>query len=71
MLNHLGQFPMHIGPDRICSMVSEHDDTMNSITEQLTSDIFSVPNVQVFIFKIFVFYIVIVFILFIFSYLYR
>lgn len=49
---------MHIGPDRICSMVSEHDDTLNSITEQLTSDIFSVPNVQVFVFKILVFYIV-------------
>lgn len=56
---------MHIGPDRICSMVSEHDDTLNSITEQLTSDIFSVPNVQVFVFKLFIFYIITILILFI------
>lgn len=28
-------------------MVSEHDDTLKSIPEQLTVDIFSVPNIQV------------------------
>lgn len=44
---------MLIGPARLCSMVSEHDDTLNSITEQLTIDIFSVPSIQVlFIIKI-------------------
>lgn len=47
LLNHLGQFPMLIGPARLCSMVSEHDDTLNSITEQLTTDIFSLPSLQV------------------------
>lgn len=40
---------MLIGPSRLCSMVSEHDDTLNSTTEQLTIDIFTVPNIQVLI----------------------
>ncbi|XP_050439323.1 ral GTPase-activating protein subunit alpha-1 isoform X2 [Adelges cooleyi] len=48
LLNHLGQFPMLIGPARLCSMVSEHDDILNSITDQLTIDIFAVPNIQLF-----------------------
>ncbi|XP_026816588.1 ral GTPase-activating protein subunit alpha-1 isoform X1 [Rhopalosiphum maidis] len=48
LLNHLGQFPMLIGPARLCSMVSEHDDTLNSISEQLTIDIFTVPSIQLF-----------------------
>lgn len=38
---------MLIGPARLCSMVSEHDDTLKSTPEQLTVDIFSVPNIQV------------------------
>ncbi|XP_050530859.1 ral GTPase-activating protein subunit alpha-1 isoform X4 [Daktulosphaira vitifoliae] len=48
LLNHLGQFPMLIGPARLCSMVSEHDDVLNSTTDQLTIDIFSVPSIQLF-----------------------
>lgn len=43
---------MLIGPARLCSMVSEHDDTLNSATEQLTTDIFSVPSIQVLEFNI-------------------
>lgn len=44
---------MLIGPARLCSMVSEHDDTLNPITEQLTIDIFSVPNIQVLMLNIY------------------
>ncbi|VVC33952.1 Hypothetical protein CINCED_3A022064 [Cinara cedri] len=46
LLNNLGQFPMLTG--RLCSMVSEHDDVLNSVHEQVTVDIFSVPKIQLF-----------------------
>lgn len=38
---------MLIGPARLCSMVSEHDDVLNPTTDQLTIDIFSAPSIQV------------------------
>lgn len=38
---------MLIGPEKLGSMISEHDDVLNCSDEQLTTNIFSVPSLQV------------------------
>lgn len=56
MLNYLGQFPMLIGPAKLGSLISEHDDTLNSrVDQQLTTDIFTLPSVQVHLLEVYLF----------------
>ncbi|XP_066154941.1 probable Rho GTPase-activating protein CG5521 isoform X2 [Euwallacea fornicatus] len=49
LVNHLGHFPMAIGAARLSSLVSEHDDVPNLSSDDLSTVIFSVPNIQLFI----------------------
>ena len=48
LVNHLDHFPMLSGAVRLGSLVSEHDDLpMLAASDELSSDIFYAPNVQV------------------------
>ncbi|XP_030754501.1 probable Rho GTPase-activating protein CG5521 [Sitophilus oryzae] len=49
LVNHLGHFPMAIGAARLSSLVAENDDVPNISSDDLSSSIFSVPNIQLFI----------------------
>lgn len=47
LVTHLGHFPMAIGAARLSSLVVEHDDVPNLMADELSSSIFSAPNIQV------------------------
>ena len=48
LVNHLDHFPMLSGAVRLGSLVSEHDDLpQRAASDELSSDIFYAPNVQV------------------------
>ncbi|XP_074027407.1 probable Rho GTPase-activating protein CG5521 isoform X2 [Leptinotarsa decemlineata] len=49
LVTHLGHFPMAIGAARLSSLVAEHDDVPNLTSDELSSSIFSAPNIQMFI----------------------
>lgn len=49
LVTHLGHFPLAIGAARLSSLVVEHDDVPNLISDELSSSIFSAPNVQFFL----------------------
>ncbi|XP_018324376.1 probable Rho GTPase-activating protein CG5521 isoform X2 [Agrilus planipennis] len=46
---HLGHFPMAIGAARLSSLVVEHDDVPSLVSDELSGDIFSAPNIQLFV----------------------
>lgn len=46
LVTHLGHFPMAIGAARLSSLVVEHDDVPNLMADELSSNIFSAPNIQ-------------------------
>lgn len=47
LLNHVGHFPMAIGAARLSSMVVEHDDVPGLCPDELSVQVFSAPNIQV------------------------
>ena len=47
LLNHLGHFPMATGPARLHTDVQEHHDITTVEMDELNSEIFNAPNVQV------------------------
>lgn len=47
LVTHLGHFPMAIGAARLSSLVVEHDDVPNLSSDDLSTSIFSAPNIQV------------------------
>lgn len=47
LLNHIGHFPLAIGAARLCSLVAEQDDVPGLISEHLSAQVFSAPNIQV------------------------
>ena len=48
LVNHLGHFPMGGGPAQLYSAVKEiHDHSPDLPSEDLSPDIFNLPNVQV------------------------
>ncbi|CAG9813221.1 unnamed protein product [Phaedon cochleariae] len=49
LVTHLGHFPMAIGAARLSSLVVEHDDVPDLPADDLSSSIFSAPNIQLFI----------------------
>ncbi|XP_069689068.1 probable Rho GTPase-activating protein CG5521 isoform X3 [Periplaneta americana] len=49
LVNHLGHFPMGIGAARLSSMVVEHDDVPGLSTDELSAEVFSAPNIQLFV----------------------
>ncbi|PNF30190.1 Ral GTPase-activating protein subunit alpha-2 [Cryptotermes secundus] len=49
LVNHLGHFPMGIGAARLSSMVVEHDDVPGLATDELSAEVFSAPNIQLFV----------------------
>nr|CAD7424624.1 unnamed protein product [Timema monikensis] len=49
LLNHLGHFPMGIGAARLSSMVVEHDDVPGLLMDELSAEVFSAPNIQLFV----------------------
>ncbi|KAG5874291.1 hypothetical protein JTB14_005721 [Gonioctena quinquepunctata] len=49
LVTHLGHFPMAIGAARLSSLVVEHDDVPNLTSDELSSSIFSAPNIQLYI----------------------
>ncbi|XP_021917093.1 ral GTPase-activating protein subunit alpha-1 isoform X3 [Zootermopsis nevadensis] len=49
LINHLGHFPMGIGAARLSSMVVEHDDVPGLSADELSSEVFSAPNIQLFV----------------------
>lgn len=49
LLNHLGHFPLAIGAARLCSLVVEQDDVPGLTADQLSAQVFSAPNIQVFV----------------------
>ncbi|CAH0550342.1 unnamed protein product [Brassicogethes aeneus] len=49
LVTHLGHFPMAIGAARLSSLVVEHDDVPNLSADDLSSSIFTAPNIQLFI----------------------
>ncbi|KAJ8925866.1 hypothetical protein NQ315_009718 [Exocentrus adspersus] len=51
LVTHLGHFPMAIGAARLSSLVVEHDDVPNLPCDDLSMNIFSAPNIQLFIFS--------------------
>lgn len=48
LVTHLGHFPMAIGAARLSSLVVEHDDVPNLISDELSASIFTAPNIQLF-----------------------
>lgn len=46
LVTHLGHFPLAIGAARLSSMVVENDDIPNLMSDELSSNIFSAPNIQ-------------------------
>ncbi|XP_008195928.1 probable Rho GTPase-activating protein CG5521 isoform X1 [Tribolium castaneum] len=48
LVTHLGHFPMAIGAARLSSLVVEHDDVPNLSSDELSANIFSAPNIQLF-----------------------
>lgn len=46
LVTHLGHFPLAIGAARLSSLVVEHDDVPNLMSDELSSTIFSAPNIQ-------------------------
>ncbi|CAH1364634.1 unnamed protein product [Tenebrio molitor] len=48
LVTHLGHFPMAIGAARLSSLVVEHDDVPNLTSDELSANIFSAPNIQLF-----------------------
>ncbi|KAK7504780.1 hypothetical protein BaRGS_00003808 [Batillaria attramentaria] len=49
LVNHLGHFPMGLGAARLHTTVQEHNDLPDITEDDLKPDIFSAPNVQLFI----------------------
>ncbi|GIY27859.1 hypothetical protein CEXT_291451 [Caerostris extrusa] len=49
LINHLGHFPMGVGPSRMTSLVNEHDDVPNLTGDELSAEVFHAPNVQFFV----------------------
>ncbi|GFG28404.1 hypothetical protein Cfor_11332, partial [Coptotermes formosanus] len=49
LVNHLGHFPMGIGAARLSSMVVEHDDVPGLSADELSAEVFSAPNIQLFV----------------------
>ncbi|KAB0803388.1 hypothetical protein PPYR_00358 [Photinus pyralis] len=49
LVTHLGHFPMAIGAPRLSSLVVEHDDVPNLISDELSANIFTAPNIQLFV----------------------
>ena len=47
VVNHMGHYPLCAGPSRVDSSISEHEDNPNVDADDLSSSIFSAPNVQV------------------------
>ena len=47
MVNHMGHYPLGAGPSRVDSLISEHEDNPDVEADELSSCIFSAPNVQV------------------------
>lgn len=47
LVNHLCHFPMGVGASRLSSSVSEYHDVVEVNIDDLKSDIFTAPNVQV------------------------
>lgn len=47
LVTHLDHFPMAIGAARLSSLVAEQDDVPNLTSDDLSSTIFSAPNIQV------------------------
>jgi len=47
LVNHLCHFPMGVGASRLNSSVSEFHDVIDISLDDLKSDIFTAPNVQV------------------------
>ncbi|XP_022909230.2 probable Rho GTPase-activating protein CG5521 isoform X1 [Onthophagus taurus] len=48
LVTHLGHFPMAIGAARLSSLVAEHDDVPNLTSDELSANIFTAPNIQLF-----------------------
>ncbi|KAK9884222.1 hypothetical protein WA026_005171 [Henosepilachna vigintioctopunctata] len=48
LITHLGHFPMAIGAARLSSLVVEQDDVPNLCTDELSTNIFSASNIQIF-----------------------
>lgn len=48
LVTHLGHFPMACGAARLSSLVVEHDDVPNLTSDELSANIFSAPNIQLF-----------------------
>ncbi|KAF5297114.1 hypothetical protein FQA39_LY02694 [Lamprigera yunnana] len=49
LVTHLGHFPMAIGAPRLSSLVVEHDDVPNLLTDELSATMFTAPNIQLFV----------------------
>ncbi|XP_049857449.1 probable Rho GTPase-activating protein CG5521 isoform X1 [Schistocerca gregaria] len=49
LVNHLGHFPMGIGAARLSSMVVEQDDVPGLSADELSAEVFSAPNIQLFV----------------------
>lgn len=49
LVNHLGHFPMSCGASRLSSLVVEHDDVPNLTSDELSTNIFTAPNIQLFV----------------------
>ncbi|KAK4884388.1 hypothetical protein RN001_000659 [Aquatica leii] len=49
LVTHLGHFPMAIGAPRLSSLVVEHDDVPNLVSDELSANIFTAPNIQLFV----------------------
>ncbi|XP_077996665.1 ral GTPase-activating protein subunit alpha-1-like isoform X2 [Glandiceps talaboti] len=49
LLSHLGHFPLGCGPSRINTLVSEYHDNPSTEVDELSTELFSSPNVQFFV----------------------
>ncbi|XP_075222670.1 putative Rho GTPase-activating protein CG5521 [Lycorma delicatula] len=49
LLNHIGHFPLATGASRLCSLVVEQDDVPGLPSDTLSSQVFSAPNIQLFV----------------------
>ncbi|XP_065226643.1 ral GTPase-activating protein subunit alpha-1 isoform X2 [Planococcus citri] len=49
LISNLGQFPIIPGAARLSSLVTEQDDNMNLTNDQLSMEIFSLSNLQMFV----------------------
>ena len=49
LVNHLNHFPQAVGAASLSSQVSEHDDVPSLVSEELNTETFLAPNIQLFV----------------------